>query len=593
MILSCDKASGSISIFLAFLFMLMLSLILVSFDSARYFASEGYVTAVAQSAAMTAFGDYNKELYEEYGLYGYGGFNGMGILDLQEQICDTMQFNLQEEPEKAIAHYIRLWNISGVDVSGLEGESLTQEEVFWEQINQWWKANVMQNAAEKLKNISSGVSRDELNRRLREGRQAEQEGQRNQEQEASGSSGSAGSSGSGLAGNSGSGSDRGSANDSDNGAGGNTTDDEAAKERAKARKEAKKKLREDEAGGNPISFIRELLGKGVLSLVCDTGSLSEEIIESREISGEEGTQRQGDGVESDTTAQENDGEAAAEKTAGATGTGAEQEDTTGAEVLEKVLGKGGSTGSTEVPVSGRRAKFAAYSHSRLSSYVEPGNQRDRYQQEYLIAGKDKESENLAGVVSRLLLVRTLINYAYVSADPALQEKSMATAAIIAALFLSEELAGALQQTILIVLSLEEACVDICALLQGRRVPLVKNKTNFRMNYGDICRGSRHLFEEKATVYAKDSQELLGTHVGREYNYSQYLFVMTVMIPAETLQSRCLDVIQDDLRKRINQSFTMDTVLARVRGTAGYEMSYVNPFRRGGSMKRAIHMEYGY
>lgn len=567
MILSCDKASGSISIFLAFLFMLMLSLILVSFDSARYFASEGYVTAVAQSAAMTAFGDYNKELYEEYGLYGYGGFNGMGILDLQEQICDTMQFNLQEEPEKAIAHYIRLWNISGVDVSGLEGESLAQEEVFWEQINQWWKANVMQNAAEKLKNISSGVSRDELNRRLREGRQAEQEGRRNQEQEASGSSGSAGSSGSGLAGNSGSGSDRGSANDSDNGAGGNTADDEAAKERAKARKEAKKKLREDEAGGNPISFIRELLGKGVLSLVCDTGSLSEEIIESREISGEEGNQRQGDGVE--------------------------QQDTTGAEVLEKVLGQGGSTGSTEVPVSGRRAKFAAYSHSRLSSYVEPGNQRDRYQQEYLIAGKDKESENLAGVVSRLLLVRTLINYAYVSADPALQEKSMATAAIIAALFLSEELAGALQQTILIVLSLEEACVDICALLQGRRVPLVKNKTNFRMNYGDICRGSRHLFEEKATVYAKDSQELLGTHVGREYNYSQYLFVMTVMIPAETLQSRCLDVIQDDLRKRINQSFTMDTVLARVRGTAGYEMSYVNPFRRGGSMKRAIHMEYGY
>ena len=567
MILSCDKASGSISIFLAFLFMLMLSLILVSFDSARYFASEGYVTAVAQSAAMTAFGDYNKELYEEYGLYGYGGFNGMGILDLQEQICDTMQFNLQEEPEKAIAHYIRLWNISGVDVSGLEGESLAQEEVFWEQINQWWKANVMQNAAEKLKNISSGVSRDELNRRLREGRQAEQEGRRNQEQEASGSSGSAGSSGSGLAGNSGSGSDRGSANDSDNGAGGNTADDEAAKERAKARKEAKKKLREDEAGGNPISFIRELLGKGVLSLVCDTGSLSEEIIESREISGEEGNQRQGDGVE--------------------------QQDTTGAEVLEKVLGQGGSTGSTEVPVSGRRAKFAAYSHSRLSSYVEPGNQRDRYQQEYLIAGKDKESENLAGVVSRLLLVRTLINYAYVSADPALQEKSMATAAIIAALFLSEELAGALQQTILIVLSLEEACVDICALLQGRRVPLVKNKTNFRMNYGDICRGSRHLFEEKATVYAKDSQELLGTHVGREYNYSQYLFVMTVMIPAETVQSRCLDVIQDDLRKRINQSFTMDTVLARVRGTAGYEMSYVNPFRRGGSMKRAIHMEYGY
>lgn len=555
MILSCDKASGSVSIFLAFLFMLMLSLILVSFDSARYFASEGYVTAVAQSAAMTAFGDYNKELYEEYGLYGYGGFNGMGILDLQEQICDTMQFNLQEEPEKAIAHYTRLWNISGVDVSGLEGESLAQEEVFWEQINQWWKANAVQNAAEKLKNISSGVSWDELNRRLREGRQAEQEGQRNQEQEASGSGGTAGGSGSGT--------DRVSDNSTDD----NTTDDEAAKERAKARKEAKKKLREDEAGGNPISFIRELLGKGVLSLVCDTGSLSEEIIESREISGEEGDQRQGDGVE--------------------------QQDTTGAEVLEEVLGQGGSNGSTEVPVSGRRAKFAAYSHSLLSSYVEPGNQRDRYQQEYLIAGKDKESENLAGVVSRLLLVRTLINYAYVSADPALQEKSMATAAIIAALFLSEELAGALQQTILIVLSLEEACVDICALLQGRRVPLVKNKTNFRMNYGDICRGSRHLFEEKATVYAKDSQELLGTHVGREYNYSQYLFVMTMMIPTETLQSRCLDVIQDDLRKRINQSFTMDTVLARVRGTAGYEMSYVNPFRRGGSMKRAIPMEYGY
>ena len=63
-------AQGSITVFMTFIFMIILSLILAIFENTRIISSTGYMKNASLSAEKTLFGDYNLELYKEYGLFG-------------------------------------------------------------------------------------------------------------------------------------------------------------------------------------------------------------------------------------------------------------------------------------------------------------------------------------------------------------------------------------------------------------------------------------------------------------------------------------------------------------------------------------------
>lgn len=71
-------SDGSITVFMTCIFLLLFALTGAVVDSARYFGSGGYVKASAFGADVAVYGRYNKELFSEYGLFGYGGFDGQG-----------------------------------------------------------------------------------------------------------------------------------------------------------------------------------------------------------------------------------------------------------------------------------------------------------------------------------------------------------------------------------------------------------------------------------------------------------------------------------------------------------------------------------
>ena len=62
-------AQGSITVFMTFIFMIILSLILAIFENTRIISSTGYMKNASLGAEKTLFGDYNLELYKEYGLF--------------------------------------------------------------------------------------------------------------------------------------------------------------------------------------------------------------------------------------------------------------------------------------------------------------------------------------------------------------------------------------------------------------------------------------------------------------------------------------------------------------------------------------------
>ena len=97
--------SGSITVFLTILFLLFFSLIGAAFENVRVLSSAGYLRTAAHSAAMTVFGDYNRELYADYGLFAYGGFDGKGVNELAEEFTDILIENARYKPEGASKSY--------------------------------------------------------------------------------------------------------------------------------------------------------------------------------------------------------------------------------------------------------------------------------------------------------------------------------------------------------------------------------------------------------------------------------------------------------------------------------------------------------
>ena len=140
--------SGSITVFLTILFLLFFSLIGIAVENVRILSSEGYMRVASHSAAMTAFGAYNKELYEDYGLFAYEGFDGKGAEDLAEEFTDILTQNIQSAPEGAQNQYGSLYRFQAVEGTASDTDMLTDREIFLEQIEAYLKSAAVQDVTE-------------------------------------------------------------------------------------------------------------------------------------------------------------------------------------------------------------------------------------------------------------------------------------------------------------------------------------------------------------------------------------------------------------------------------------------------------------
>ena len=300
-----------------------------------------------------------------------------------------------------------------------------------------------------------------------------------------------------------------------------------------------------------MEFLRKLLQDGVLSLVCDTGSLCEREIDTREVAGEVQDAQEGlkpKGAQSWTTGK------------------------SGLKILKKFLKQEDSMWNDEMTVdSGKKGEIIIYVTNMLESYVSEHKGSVPYGLEYLISGKKSQKEAFGGVINHLFLIRTMTNFLYVEKDPALQAQSLETATALAAPLMAEAFIPVIQKGILMVLSMEEACIDITALLQGRRVPVFKSRGNFQMQYAQICLATRKLFLEKAKSFPKEGDRLLDGNGRTGLGYTQYLWLMLMMQSWDELYQRTLDIVQFDLRERFNQTFTLDHCICRTGVVVTYDL----------------------
>lgn len=208
---------------------------------------------------------------------------------------------------------------------------------------------------------------------------------------------------------------------------------------------------------------------------------------------------------------------------------------------------------------GERILFQEYLLRYLDCYV--SGEKDGaldYQIEYLIAGKDYDTDNLQGVAARLCAVREAANVLYLLTD-AEKNLQMEEAAILACgLIALPELIPVVKAVILFGWAYAESLYDVKTLMAGGRIPLMKDG------------GSWHYALENALSGAGCE----AGEGGAGLTYQDYLRILMTLTDLDTLTARAMSLVEADIRLTPgNSRFRLDGCYAEVAAVMKISSSF--------------------
>lgn len=181
--------------------------------------------------------------------------------------------------------------------------------------------------------------------------------------------------------------------------------------------------------------------------------------------------------------------------------------------------------------------FAEYllEHFSTASEEESEGALD-YELEYICAGKGSDRENLEVIAERLLAVRFQINHRFLKSSASKRAEAEELAEAMCTQAEVTGLSGVSAQVILSSWAYGESIVDIRALLNGSRVPLVKSEESWQLSLSGLMK----LGEGGNVNDGRDCRDGL--------SYKEYLRSLLVLERRGTIAVRALDMIEQNLRK---------------------------------------------
>lgn len=211
------------------------------------------------------------------------------------------------------------------------------------------------------------------------------------------------------------------------------------------------------------------------------------------------------------------------------------------------------TGSQSVKLSGTLADMGSYAmdefcldsyiQERFSSYVEklPGWKKAlQYQWEYIVAGKNSDKANLESVLNRILILRSVLNFAAIFKDGGKKAQAYAAAAAVVGFTGLEPLIRLTQTFILLVWAMVESLVDIAGLLQGRDVPVIKTSSQILTTFSQVIQINQKAITTRAKKLKKAGKSSFG--------YKEYLQLFLAATSQSVRRYRIMDLIQWDMVK---------------------------------------------
>lgn len=195
-----------------------------------------------------------------------------------------------------------------------------------------------------------------------------------------------------------------------------------------------------------------------------------------------------------------------------------------------------------------RALISEYAEAHFLRFqAEQENEKgDRllYEQEYLLNGKKKDRDNLHQMVKKLAGVREGMNLLHILGDSEKRSEARLLAASLTGAASATPLTDIVAFFIMGVWAFAESVEDVRALLRGEQVPLVKSKSDWKLDLDEL-------------FHFVDNQEEIRDSGGKNgLDYSQYLKGFFLMQDQAQRNERMLDMMQYNL-SRTQKSFRME------------------------------------
>lgn len=211
--------------------------------------------------------------------------------------------------------------------------------------------------------------------------------------------------------------------------------------------------------------------------------------------------------------------------------------------------------------------FLQYIEEHFGDYVNgpaAGEKVLAYEKEYIIAGNEKDSDNLAGMVNRIVAVRSLTNTITLLADTKSREEAGALAAAFVGFTGMPALVEAVKYVVIVTWGFGEGLVDTAAIFSGKSVPYLKQKKDFSLSLTDIFGLTKAKIKEKASHYKENS----GLGNG---DYTSYLKIFLLMKNREAKTYHTMDLIQENLRAEYDNGFSIKNCLAGISAEGKFLM----------------------
>lgn len=199
--------------------------------------------------------------------------------------------------------------------------------------------------------------------------------------------------------------------------------------------------------------------------------------------------------------------------------------------------------------------YGEYLMKVCGNYANPkDNALLQYQIEYILYGKDSDTANLKAFVERLFAVRAAADAISIAKDSTRKQEAEIIAATICTLLFAPELTDTLKTLILGIWTLAEAVSDVSQLLDGGKVPLIKDSSEWNTSFIELLSGK----------WSKSGKSTEGL------SYQDYLKIFLGLMDKNEKVARSLDIVEMDVRQTAgNEDFRIDRCIDYMKVNFGF------------------------
>ncbi len=195
--------------------------------------------------------------------------------------------------------------------------------------------------------------------------------------------------------------------------------------------------------------------------------------------------------------------------------------------------------------------------NHFSDLTDPGKDTMlEYEREYVLSGKESDALNLASAALKLAAFRTVFTFASLLADGERTGEATVLAASVTGITGIPALLYVVKYAILTVWAMEEALVEVSALLMGRKVPVFYPAGRIQISEILTMTGSR----------VKEKAETIGVYAPG-IDYLTYITLLSFFEGLEKKELRIADLIQENLRLKYRDSFRIKNAVTFVAFSA--------------------------